>query len=173
MYQYAYSDFPLNYGVIDYKGIQGADGSDPVVAHWGRSGWIAGVVSRKPLPARRVSDGLSRTIMLVESTGGVELYGPEHRQLESRPQIWYPTDGAWIGRALSSVSPTGGAARMKTQLCTVNCSNMYDFGPYSFHPGGANVVFCDGSVHFLRDSIDAATLCALYAYDDGDIHREF
>jgi prepilin-type processing-associated H-X9-DG protein len=25
----------------------------------------------------------------------------------------------------------------------------------SFHPGGLNVAFCDGSVHFIKDSISS------------------
>ena len=31
----------------------------------------------------------------------------------------------------------------------------------SMHPGGANFAFCDGAVHFIKDSIDPAVLNAL------------
>ena len=31
----------------------------------------------------------------------------------------------------------------------------------SYHPGGANGAFCDGSVHFFKNSINPTTWCAL------------
>ena len=37
----------------------------------------------------------------------------------------------------------------------------------SRHPGGANVVFADGSVHFIRDSIDMTTYYHLGIRNDG------
>jgi prepilin-type N-terminal cleavage/methylation domain-containing protein/prepilin-type processing-associated H-X9-DG protein len=40
---------------------------------------------------------------------------------------------------------------------------------YSFHPGGANVVFCDGSVHFLREGTDPFVVEALVTREAGDV----
>jgi prepilin-type processing-associated H-X9-DG protein len=37
----------------------------------------------------------------------------------------------------------------------------------SMHPGGFNACFCDGSVHFLQDSIDSETLRRLGQINDG------
>jgi len=42
----------------------------------------------------------------------------------------------------------------------------------SIHPGGAHVVRCDGSVHFLRESIDIYTLYDLADRDDGHLLPE-
>ncbi|MBX9584973.1 MAG: DUF1559 domain-containing protein [Gemmataceae bacterium] len=50
---------------------------------------------------------------------------------------------------------------------------MLNCGPneeiFSFHPGGANVVMCDGSVRFLRESTSGATLRALLTADGGEV----
>jgi prepilin-type N-terminal cleavage/methylation domain-containing protein/prepilin-type processing-associated H-X9-DG protein len=42
-------------------------------------------------------------------------------------------------------------------------------GFVSFHPGGANFVFADGSVHFLKNSINIVTYCALGSRDGGEV----
>lgn len=159
------------YGTNDYKGCQGANASDPLVASWGKSGWQPGVVTRWPVSIPKIVDGLSATLLLVESVGGKELYGP--RGVANRPpSIWYATDGSWAGRAQSSVSPTHYAIAKKLDRCTVNCSSMYDYGPYSFHPSGALSVCGDGSIRWLAESIDGAVLSGLYVYNDSQTLRE-
>jgi prepilin-type processing-associated H-X9-DG protein len=40
---------------------------------------------------------------------------------------------------------------------------------YSFHPGGANVLFADGSVHFLSQNVSAATLVYLVTGSGGEV----
>lgn len=39
----------------------------------------------------------------------------------------------------------------------------------SKHPGGANFVFADGSVHFLKQSIAMTTYCALGSRNGGEV----
>jgi len=42
-------------------------------------------------------------------------------------------------------------------------------GFVSLHPGGANFAFADGSVHFLKNSINHATYCALGSRGGGEV----
>ncbi len=43
----------------------------------------------------------------------------------------------------------------------------YAWGFGSWHPGGANFLFCDGSVHFLFDSLPLPLFQALGTINDG------
>lgn len=172
-YEYEEAGRPPVYGTSDYKGCQGANASDPGVAHWNLTGWQWGVVSREYVAAKRITDGLSNTILLVESMGGKELYGiGGGSNSPNRDSIWVAGDGGWVGRSMSSVSPVKYGERMKVPICAVNCSNMYDYGPYSFHPGLAQSVLCDGSVMTLRETIDPAVLAGLYTYQEAQLIGE-
>jgi prepilin-type N-terminal cleavage/methylation domain-containing protein/prepilin-type processing-associated H-X9-DG protein len=96
-----------------------------------------------------VVDGTSQTVLLLE-------------------RAWGDTEGTWVGAAAGGVvlrgpfNPCPGSA-VATYLapCLVlahchllNTNADTDGGlddPSSFHPGGANVLFTDGSVHLLRN----------------------
>jgi prepilin-type processing-associated H-X9-DG protein len=43
------------------------------------------------------------------------------------------------------------------------------FGVSSFHSGGVNVVFADGSVRFIKDSINQNTWMSLGSRDGGEV----
>jgi prepilin-type N-terminal cleavage/methylation domain-containing protein/prepilin-type processing-associated H-X9-DG protein len=95
-----------------------------------------------------ITDGTSQTIMLQE-------------------RAWAVSEGTWTGaiaggvilRGPLNLCPSGGdqsyLAPCLVQLhChLLNTNSDFDGGlddPSSFHPGGANAVFADGSVHFLK-----------------------
>ncbi len=42
-------------------------------------------------------------------------------------------------------------------------------GLSSYHPGGANVAFCDGSVHFLKNTVNQLTLWQLGSRNQGEV----
>src|SRR5690606_6160333 len=116
-YEYDAPNRPRLYGTNDYKGCDGAQGNDPAVAHWNLAGWLNGVVSREYVGAERITDGLSQTLLLVESVGGAELFGVGGSPHPKRSSIWYPADGAWVGRALSGVSPVKYGEYMNVASC--------------------------------------------------------
>jgi prepilin-type processing-associated H-X9-DG protein len=51
--------------------------------------------------------------------------------------------------------------------CMINRTSNNEI--YSWHTGGANVLFGDGSVHFLNEGISATTLIALVTRASGDL----
>jgi prepilin-type processing-associated H-X9-DG protein len=76
--------------------------------------------------------------------------------------------GPWASSA-NMVVIWGAGDDGKTLLgtCALNCSNNQQ--PYSFHRGGANFLFADGSVHFLRDSLDLPVLVHLATRAAGEL----
>ena len=53
--------------------------------------------------------------------------------------------------------------------CTQGADDSNYASPRSRHAGGVNVVFCDGSVHFIQDGINSATWQNLGWIDDGNV----
>jgi prepilin-type processing-associated H-X9-DG protein len=59
--------------------------------------------------------------------------------------------------------------------CTVSTAGNHSvdlpgiYNPSSYHPGGANILMCDGSVRFLKDSTSMQTIWALGSIAQGEV----
>jgi prepilin-type processing-associated H-X9-DG protein len=117
-----------------------------------------------------VLDGLSHTIMVMESAGRPNHYLVKKAQnrLLPRPEGfgWIDPDGA-AGSMDGTDAVTGAInGSSGTGRCIMSCNN--DSEPYSFHPSGMNVAMADGSARFIADSIPAEVFAALLTAKGGD-----
>jgi len=75
--------------------------------------------------------------------------------------------GYTLGNTLLGPNPEYPNCRTCPWMGDLDCPGMY--GLSSFHPGGANVLFADGSVRFIKDSIQTVTIWALGSRDQGEV----
>jgi prepilin-type processing-associated H-X9-DG protein len=109
---------------------------------------------------RDVTDGLSNSIMIVERGGR-----PLH-MVNGRPKVKEDgTDELYGGQSGWSASNFFSRSIHHPDV-GVNRDNA--LGIYSDHAGGANVALADGSIAFLSDSTDVATLAQMIGRADGD-----
>ncbi len=110
-----------------------------------------------------ITDGTSNTILLVEDAGRPRLWQV------GRPGEDQTVLGAAWAAVNSGISLTGSTAdgTMSPGPCAINCTNEKQV--YSFHPGGANAVFADGSVHFLQAGMSIQVLAALVTRAGGEL----
>jgi prepilin-type processing-associated H-X9-DG protein len=142
----------------------------------------------------QITDGTSQTAMFSERLRGGGQFNPRTVMLLMPPQ----TTLAGTLAACQALNPTaavpmcydGGVCWAMGEDCctqynhvstpnTNNCGakgfpggmqNMaMDSPPSSMHSNGVNVVFCDGSVHFVPDSISLLTWQAMGTRNGGDI----
>src|SRR5262245_2485183 len=124
-----------------------------------------GILIYYPTRFADVKDGTSSTFLIVEDAGRTELYRMGRRAAgNSSSGAWADPDYelALDGSDLLTTGPGQGMGP-----CVMNCTN--DNEVYSFHNGGANMLFADGSVHFIRDSIKNTIFAALSTRDSGEV----
>jgi len=132
----------------DYVGVRDIDASLADLGLVDVAVDYRGILARNYLTRLAdVTDGASQTILVTESAG--------------RPELWraglnvdgnFVPNAAWLGGTLifgRGSTPDGAA---KPGPCAINCTN--DHEAYSFHPSGANAVFADGSVRFLKADME-------------------
>jgi prepilin-type processing-associated H-X9-DG protein len=112
-----------------------------------------------------ITDGTSETIMYAEDAGRPYLYHKDRREV---PDIKI-SGGPWASRSL--IWGARNEPDPPPWPCAINCTN--DREVYSFHPGGANAVFADGSVHFLSADLSLRTLAALVTRAGGEVVGDF
>jgi prepilin-type N-terminal cleavage/methylation domain-containing protein/prepilin-type processing-associated H-X9-DG protein len=108
-----------------------------------------------PISLKMVSDGTSNTFMVGENVVFVDYHSAA-----------YFADGDW---ATCSIPLNYLPVHLpESEFKTGNLSKAVR-GFKSLHPGGAQFVMVDGSVHFIQESIDTATYRALSTRERGEI----
>jgi prepilin-type processing-associated H-X9-DG protein len=146
----------------DYAGTQKID---PVLASLGlvdRASSYDGILQvNRTTRLADILDGTSNTILMAECAGRPTLW----QGRKPVPNKWL-NGGPWASRGLlfgRGSTPDGTAF---FGCCAINCTN--DREVYSFHTGGANAVFADGHVHFLKATIDVRVFARLVTMAGGE-----
>jgi prepilin-type N-terminal cleavage/methylation domain-containing protein/prepilin-type processing-associated H-X9-DG protein len=134
-----------------------------------------------PFPLTAIIDGTSNTILISES-GGKPVGYNRKRQIYLSEINGLPVDGS-----IEPVSSAGGAwgdmfcysalagakcddSGQRLGPCMVNTTSNNEI--FSWHTGGANALFGDGSVRFLKQDISAPIVIALVTRAGGEIASE-
>jgi prepilin-type N-terminal cleavage/methylation domain-containing protein/prepilin-type processing-associated H-X9-DG protein len=165
----------------DYSGIRQfafplGTGPDPI----GRGAMEQRIRQNPDVQARvklsMITDGSSNTIGYTERAGlpAIWVKGKRINDGESVNVAITEPRGPWAGYSCIFVNTFSkdGTTTLPGGPCTINCRNVvgtYNHGGiYSFHPGGANASFLDGSVRFLREGISPEVLFALTSRSGGE-----
>lgn len=116
-----------------------------------------------PLSLDAVTDGLSNSWMFFEDAGRPHKYLANRRRGNPNETPREPMSGAaWADHEAEFwVHNTCNGSRM------MNCSNNNEI--YSFHVGGANFAYGDGSVSFSSETIHPEVFVSLFTCSAGDI----
>lgn len=166
------NSFPASVGfaTTDYKTGGGSCYGDFGVMH---KLWELGRLGIGGVKFRDITDGLSNTIAVVESS---YVTSPGNRSLRRTqgPTAFrdWPTWIGTFGSGQDETVRTNGRTNSPINAQT-NPNQMHfainDDCAFSFHPAGAQFAFADGSVHFLSENLDMQTYCNLHDRRDGNI----
>jgi prepilin-type processing-associated H-X9-DG protein len=147
----------------DYGGVREIDTGLVQLGLVDQADDYRGVLTRNYLTRlAEITDGISQTLLATEYAG--------------RPKLWragrpvpgvYVSGAAWVGGPLTFGQGSSPDGAKKLGPCAINCTN--DKEVYSFHPGGANTVFADGSVRILKATIDIRIFARLVTRAGGEV----
>jgi len=157
----AIGDYMILRGYIDYFTV-------PPPAETRVLGMLMNIDAAQPTLAQ-VTDGLSQTAMIGERAGRPQYWVKGRKVSDTNTSFafdggWASYQSVWLRTFLADAQTvvTSGLGP-----CAVNCNN--GFCVYSFHPGGVNVAFGDGSVHFLKESLASPVFYALITKQRGEV----
>jgi prepilin-type N-terminal cleavage/methylation domain-containing protein/prepilin-type processing-associated H-X9-DG protein len=109
------------------------------------------MIFEKSVSLPQITDGTSQTILIAEAPEGIH-------------SLWIS-----VRNIFDQSAPINTPAAFAKQYV------FWDYGQEtnSYHPGGASVLMADGSVHFLRETLDNLTLSALCSRAGGETIQGF
>jgi prepilin-type N-terminal cleavage/methylation domain-containing protein/prepilin-type processing-associated H-X9-DG protein len=151
---FARSNYPGMFGAVHVEElVESEDGHTPAELFTGDGIFFA----NSRVEFRNVTDGLSKTIMVAERDAREILHGGENEQFDS---VWI---GMVEGGHEAVVRVVGGGEEM------FNSADPHPEDFRSRHVKGINVVFADGHVEFLQDSLDPTVFQRMSSRNDGQV----
>jgi len=134
---------------------------------------------------RDITDGTSNSIMIYEWASRNAVYNGrtqvETFNIGADGIRQWNSGGAWIdlykgknGGAVRGLLFDGGYNRAtRGGPCGINCGNGNYAGLYSWHPGGAQALLCDGSVRMISENVSTRQLVMALMVQDGFVLGEW
>ena len=160
----------LPLGPTDYEAIQGVQPSSIDPTFYNSANRFAVMHRNSRTRLGDILDGTSTTICVVECAGRPLVYRGRQarRELNNDQGIgWADSEGPF---SLDGASRDGNQEGCTVAAgCTAAMNVRNDNEPFSFHPGGVQVLFADGHVEFLAETIPLNVMAALSTRAAGEV----
>jgi prepilin-type N-terminal cleavage/methylation domain-containing protein/prepilin-type processing-associated H-X9-DG protein len=153
----------------------------PTAADDTRTSWLGTITDPKVTGFVRmvhVTDGTSNTLIVAECGGRPAGYNRKRQIYKSE------VDGLPVDGAIEPISSGGGAwadiftyaavagarcddSGIRGGPCMINYTSNDEI--YGWHTGGANALFCDGSVHLIKETAAPAVIISLVTRASGEV----
>jgi len=180
------------YTDIDPNGMTGGVGSSGATPYRNKLSRANGLLKQGQTRISEITDGTSNTIMIAEDAGRdarflspyTEGYydGVNARPLRGagpaggtapyrRYWRWAEADQSYgvSGQPNNKFRPMREASQFPASGTTAGNNAGANDEMFSYHPGGINALFGDGSVRFLKDSVNVKTLRGLVTLNGGEV----
>jgi prepilin-type N-terminal cleavage/methylation domain-containing protein/prepilin-type processing-associated H-X9-DG protein len=187
-----YTDINIVNGVP----VAGGSGSSPAVPYRNKATAASGLLKNSKTAVAEITDGTSNTIAMIECAGRDERFVSQYADGNStQTSIGYPypvrgsgvsTTGPhrfwrWAdpGNAFGISGQPNNVASIPlyvreattwpTTSVTAGGQGQQNEEAFAYHPGGVNALFGDGSVHFIKSTVNLATFRSLVTLNSGEV----
>jgi prepilin-type N-terminal cleavage/methylation domain-containing protein/prepilin-type processing-associated H-X9-DG protein len=178
-----YTDINVLNGTLATGGV----GATTIVPYRNKNLAAKGLLKDGKTVLSEVTDGLSNTIAVLECAGRDERFvsqylenmypvvrglGPAGYANGARHRFWRWADPGSAfgtsGQPNNLGTPTNEGVLWPTTVATAGNQAGPNEEPFSFHPGGINALFGDGSVHFIKNSVNLISFRSLLTLSGGE-----